>query len=46
VKIKKDMLRWSERHRAFIWAVLVAAVGVVFVLIVGNMKSLRALRRE
>jgi hypothetical protein len=46
VDVKKDMPPWSERHSALIWTVLVAAVGVVLVLIVRNMKHLRAPRQE
>ena len=46
VDVKKNMLPSSERHGALIWTVLVAAVGAILVLMVRNIKNLRAPRQE
>jgi hypothetical protein len=43
---KKELFRWSERHRILIWTVLIVAVGVAVCLIVRNMKRLRAPRQS
>jgi hypothetical protein len=46
VDANRDILPWSERHSVLISTVLVAAVGAVLVLIVRNMKHIRAPRQK
>jgi hypothetical protein len=43
---RKGLLPWSERHSVLTWAVLMVAVGVAVLLIVRNMKRLRAPRQK
>jgi len=43
---KKELFPWSERHSVLIWTVLICAVGVAVILMVRNMKRLRAPRQE
>jgi len=46
VGVKKNILPWSGRHSALTWTVLVSAVGGILVLMVRNMKNLRAPRQK
>jgi Protein of unknown function (DUF3999) len=39
---EKELFPWSERHSVLIWIVLFVAVGVAVLLIVRNLKTLRA----
>jgi hypothetical protein len=46
LKGRNELFPWNERHSVLIWIGLMVAVGVAVVLIVRNMKTLRALRQK